>query len=98
MTLTLDQLKNWLRINHDFDNDLLNTLMVAAQSQIQKAIFDDGLTHDDIVQSELFNIAVCMLVSSWYEQRNDLTDKTLTEFPNGVTSIIHTLRGDLNVF
>lgn len=85
--MELSELKNYLRIDHDLDNTLLETLKNVAEKYIYGAIEIE--TTDD----ERFDYAVTLLVSHWYENRITTSEKAIEEIPFGVTALIHQLRG-----
>lgn len=85
--MELSELKNYLRIDHDLDDALIETLQDVAEKYIYGAI--EVTATDD----ERFDYAVTLLVSSWYENRVATTTQALQEIPFGVTALIHQLRG-----
>lgn len=85
--LTLDEVKNNLRIDHDFDDDYLKGLIAGASAYIMGAI--------EVKQQPVdprFDIATMFLVAHWYENRNGVANG-MGEVPFGVTALIHQLRG-----
>lgn len=85
--MELKELKNYLRIDHDLDDGLLNVLLPVAEK------FVLGSIEVTETKDERFDYAVTLLVSSWYENRIASTEKALQEIPFGVTALIHQLRG-----
>lgn len=85
--MELNSLKKYLRIDHDLDDALIETLQDVAEKYIYGAI-EVTATYD-----ERFDYAVTLLVSNWYENRISTTEKALDEIPFGVTALIHQLRG-----
>lgn len=85
--MELKELKNYLRIDHDLDDGLLNTLLPVAEKFVLSSI---EVTE---TKDERFDYAVTLLISSWYENRIATTEKALQEIPFGVTALIHQLRG-----
>ncbi|MDN6002623.1 MAG: head-tail connector protein [Enterococcus sp.] len=85
--MELSELKNYLRIDHDLDDGLLETLKSTAEKFILSSI-EVKETED-----ERFDYAVTLLVSNWYENRIATTEKSIQEIPFGVTALIHQLRG-----
>lgn len=88
--MDLNTLKNYLRIDHDFDDDILTLLQSYAEQYIINAVDSENLEYKENV---LFDFAVTLLVGHWYEQRIGSTDVALQEIPFGVTPLIHQLRG-----
>lgn len=85
--LTLDQVKNNLRVDHDFDNEYLTGLIAGAQAFVLGAIEVKEAPEDS-----RFDIACMFLVAHWYENRTG-TANGMGEIPFGVTALIHQLRG-----
>ncbi|MRB43174.1 phage gp6-like head-tail connector protein [Bacillus thuringiensis] len=85
--LTLEQVKNNLRVDHDFDDDYLNGLIAGAQAFVLGAIEVKTPPEDS-----RFEIACMFLVAHWYENRTG-TANGMGEIPFGVTALIHQLRG-----
>ncbi|MEC5268268.1 head-tail connector protein [Heyndrickxia coagulans] len=92
--LTLDEVKNSLRISHNLDDGMLKNYLSAATLQIEKAITNDESLYESLQLDTRFKIAVSMLVSEWYENRMGLEEKHLREIPDGIISFVHTLRSD----
>lgn len=85
--MELSELKNYLRIDHDLDDNLLGMLKSTAEKFILSSI--EVKETDD----ERFDHAVTLLVSNWYDNRIATTEKAMQEIPFGVTALIHQLRG-----
>ncbi len=85
--MELTELKTYLRIDHDLDDELLKMLVSTAEKFILGSI-EVEKTND-----ERFNYAVTLLVSHWYENRIATSEKAFAEIPFGVTALIHQLRG-----
>lgn len=85
--MELSELKNYLRIDHDLDDNLLGMLKSTAEKFILSSI------EVEETDDERFDYAVTLLVSSWYENRVATTTQALQEIPFGVTALIHQLRG-----
>jgi len=90
MILELTQLKNYLRIDHDLDDQLLTYIQSIAESYIQSAI---DSTDDYYKTDPRFDYATALLISHWYENRSATTDVNLEDIPFGVQAFIQQLRG-----
>ncbi|MGM0259371.1 head-tail connector protein [Enterococcus sp. AZ102] len=86
----LSEIKNSLRIEHDLDDSFLLMLIDAAEIYVVDAV---DAKQEKIESDGRFNLAVTLLVSSWYFNREAFTDSQKNEIPFGVTSLIHQLRG-----
>lgn len=77
--MTLEEVKNYLRVDTDDDDTLIQALITAAESYINQqtgktkrivGIDQDGQPiYEDIKESELWNLAVKLLLAHWYENR-----------------------------
>ncbi len=86
--MELLELKNYLRVDHSMDDSLLSTLKITAETYILGAT-----ENPEKVQTDTrFNLAVALLVGSWYENRSNESSNT-QEIPFGVQSLIVQLRG-----
>ncbi|NNV07779.1 phage gp6-like head-tail connector protein [Geobacillus sp. MMMUD3] len=64
MIITLDEAKQWLRIDHNDEDSLISTLISAAEKYLVNAT---GNTFDNT--NELAKLFCYVLVSDWYENR-----------------------------
>ncbi|MCO5486518.1 head-tail connector protein [Enterococcus faecalis] len=85
--MELAELKTYLRIDHDLDDELLKMLVSTAEKFIL------GSIEVEKTDDERFNYAVTLLVSNWYENRVGTSTQALNEIPFGVTALIQQLRG-----
>ena len=85
--MTIKELKNYLRIDHDFDDSLIETFKIAAENYIYGAI------ETEQVNDKRFDLAVALLVGHWYKNREATSQNNLKDIPLGVLSIIQQLRG-----
>lgn len=86
--LTVDQIKNNLRIDYDEDDVYLGMLLSASQSFIIGAIEMDTLPNDP--RSDVLQF---MLVALWYENRVSATNALQQQVPFTINAMIHQLRG-----
>lgn len=86
--LTVDQIKNNLRIDYDEDDTYLQMLLSASESFIIGAIELDSLPNDP--RSDVLQF---MLVSLWYENRVSVTSALQQQVPFTIHAMIHQLRG-----
>lgn len=86
--LTLEEVKNNLRIDQDFDDTYLQGLIDTSAMFILGTIELDELPDDPRVNTLQF-----MLVSLWYENRVSATSALQQEVPFTITAMIHQLRG-----
>ena len=86
MAVTLEDLKNYLKVDADIteDDELLKSMMAAAVDYIEQLT---GKKFNE--DAELFNIAERELILQWYENRTSYTTKTnLSELPHSLSAIL----------
>ncbi|WMT19151.1 head-tail connector protein [Parageobacillus toebii] len=74
MIVSLDEVKNWLRIDFSEDDALLTTLISAAEEYLKNAT---GITYDSA--NHLAKLFCMTLIADWYENREMIgkaTDQT----------------------
>ena len=59
----LEEIKNYMRIDEDYDNNLINSLIEAANLYMLNA----GVKN---TENDLYRLAIKMLVLHWYENRD----------------------------
>lgn len=86
--LTLEEIKNNLRIDTDLDDNYLTGLLQTSE------LFIMGTLEIETVPSDpRFDTLQFMLVSLWYENRVSATSAMQQEVPFTITAMIHQLRG-----
>ena len=86
MAVTLEDLKNYVKVDADIteDDELLKSMMLAAVEYIEQLT---GKKFNE--DAELFNIAERELILQWYENRTSYTTKTsLNELPHSLSAIL----------
>ena len=91
--LTLSEIKNDLRIDHDYDDNYLKTLLNASKLFILGTVNLPEATYND---DERFDTLQFMLVSLWYENRVPATNAMQQQVPYTINAMIHQLRGVVN--
>lgn len=82
----LEHVKEYLRITGDFDDNLVSLLINSAKDYLKNA----GVEEQD---TDLYKLAITMLVTHWYENRNQQTDsRTQTVMDLGIQTIILQLK------
>ncbi|MEW5321333.1 head-tail connector protein [Geobacillus thermoleovorans] len=82
MIITLDEAKQWLRIDHNDEDSLISTLISAAEKYLVNAT---GNTFDNT--NELAKLFCFVLVADWYENR-EMIGKTSEKVRHTVESIV----------
>ena len=85
----IEDVKNSLRIDHDFDNDLITQLIDTANSYIKDAI-DSEAIEGEIEGYKQFDWAVSLLAQHWYLNRQEAT---IERMPITVQALIQQMRG-----
>jgi len=61
--LQLEEIKKYIRVDYDEDDDLITTLQTAAEEYLINA----GIVND--YSNKLYKLVVLMLIAHWYENR-----------------------------
>ncbi|MCM6869516.1 head-tail connector protein, partial [Enterococcus faecium] len=86
---TLEDLKNSLRIDHNFDDGLLQQLLDTACQYVISAI--DSKAEEGVIEAyKQFNWAVSLLTQHWYETRDTPNSERM---PVTVQALIQQMRG-----
>lgn len=85
--VTIEDIKQSLRIDVTADDSLLQGYLDSAKQYIQDAVDPEA----DLTQYQQYNFAVSMLVQFWYISRDSDMKKT----PYQVRSMIQQLRGKI---
>lgn len=90
--VSLSELKAFVRIDTEDDDDLVASLGIAAREFIETAAGRDYSSAEAVVP-EKAKIAIQALVSHWYEQREPITvGASVAHVPMHVRSLIAQLR------
>lgn len=86
----LAEVKLYLRIDEDIEDELINSLISAAKSYIKSA---SGKTQTadgkPLEEDELFKTAVKMLVAHWYDNRGtECVGKTVSKIGNSFNMLL----------
>ncbi|KRL76620.1 head-tail connector protein [Ligilactobacillus equi] len=88
-------LKNYCKIDQDFDDDVLKELVNASAMELARAIKFDSQPSDYIDDSRFF-IALMKMVKEDYYLRGLSADNYRPELSNNIVSIINQLRSELD--
>ena len=69
MIVTMDEIKNYLRIDFEYDDAMLENLMAAAEKQCMDILRTEDIT--ELERCPNAKIAVMYVVAYLYENRND---------------------------
>lgn len=95
----LEKVKLYCKIDYDFEDEIIRTMIQSAQEQICFAI-EAGSGVEDFKNYPKFELAVMKQVKEEYEHRGLSADTERYPLANGVLNIIHQLRlrGDDDVY
>lgn len=87
--IKLEDVKNSLRIDHTFDDALIQQLIEVSSEYIKSAI-DSNAPSDVIEEYKQFDWAVSLLAQHWYLNRQEASKERM---PITVLSLIQQMRG-----
>ncbi|MEN2352902.1 head-tail connector protein [Limosilactobacillus fermentum] len=90
-----DNLKNYCKIDQDYDDDVLKMIINADEIEIARAI-KYGSAPNDYVNEPRFKIALMKQVKEDYYQRGLTADAYRPELVSGINGIVNQLRGELD--
>lgn len=90
-----DNLKNYCKIDQDYDDDVLKMIINADEIEIARAIKASSLP-SQYVNEPRFKIALMKQVKEDYYQRGLTADTYRPELTSGINGIINQLRGELD--
>lgn len=86
---TVESVKNSLRIDHSFDDELIQQLIDTASQYIKSAI--DSTADKEIIEAyRQYEWAVSLLTQHWYSSRDDAKSERI---PTTVQALIQQMRG-----
>ena len=88
-------LKNYCKIDQDYDDDVLKMIINADEIEIARAI-KYGSAPNDYVNEPRFKIALMKQVKEDYYQRGLTADAYRPELVSGINGIVNQLRGELD--
>ncbi|CAM3291640.1 head-tail connector protein [Vagococcus fessus] len=87
----LTSIKNYLKVDHSYDDDLIKEMILVAELEIAEAI-SSSVTVEELKQDARFELAVKKQIKEHYEFRGDTADNQRFPIVNGVLPIIQQLR------
>ena len=87
--MTLDDMKLYLHVDDDAEEDIINSLMIAAESFIKQTTGKTLKGEADISTDELYNLCVKMMVAHWFENRAVQATTQLNDFSFSVQALIN---------
>ncbi|PTF03976.1 DNA-packaging protein [Staphylococcus devriesei] len=93
LTLELEDVKDRLRIDHDFDDDEIEGLIIASEQQVQGAVSGYGKADAFYEENMLYRLAVINQVGHHYENRSSSSQFAKHDVPHSSLALIQSLRG-----
>lgn len=97
--MTLETIKEYLKVDHCYEDTLITSLLAAAESFIQKTTDKtqvktgiDALgvtTYATISTDELYNLCVKIMVAHWYENRAVQSPSATNDFSFSAQALIN---------
>ena len=91
--MTLSDVKLYLRVDTTADDELITSLMTAADSFIKQQTGKTKVVGSEVEAAistdELYNLCVKLMVAHWYENRAVQSPTTLTNFDYSVQALIN---------
>ena len=83
MTITIKDVKQYLRISYSNDDNYLELLIKTAKQLIEE---QTGVVYND--KDEIYRLAILQVVSHFYDKRESFSDKSLTTIPYTMDCLI----------
>ncbi|MGV3095501.1 head-tail connector protein [Staphylococcus borealis] len=93
LTLELEEVKNRLRVDHNFDDDEIEGLIQASEQEIQGAVSGYGKADEFYKSNALYNLAVINQVGHHYENRSTTSQFAKHNVAPSSLALIQSLRG-----
>lgn len=92
--MTLNELKLHLRITHKMEDELLKVYKSWAEDEIKDSVSTSSKRDETFFEdNKIFERAVVLLTSYYYQNRIAYDDVTYNAMPDGVLGAIQKLRG-----
>lgn len=93
MQITVEEVKNYLKVENDEDDNLISSLIIAAMQYCEvflgRPITEGKMTDENRWEvPEPVRIAIYMLVAHWYENRGVMADKLSGEIAYSVSALL----------
>lgn len=83
MDLTLENIKSYLRITHDVDDNYILSLM-----KLSKLFIKEQTGIDYVEGDEVYRQAIMLMVGFYYDNRQATSDKTMANVPFSLDCMI----------
>ena len=87
MSIELSDIKKYLRINHNLDDDFIKNLVETSKAFIKE---QTGVEH--VAGDKVYEQAILFHVAHLYDNRSSVTDKATNEIPYTSDAIIRRIK------
>lgn len=92
--MNLEEIKKHIRVDHSFEDDLLQNYKDWAESEIKDSVSTSDNRNDEYFEgSPHYERAVVLLTGHYFENRLPMVEVELKNLPFGIISAVHKLRG-----
>lgn len=92
--MNLQILKEHIRVDHDFEDELLIMYYEWAAEEIKDSVSTEKDRDDSLIENSAhFERAVILLTGHYFENRLPMSEVKFTNLPFGIASALHKLRG-----
>lgn len=81
--VTLEEAKNYLRINFDNDDEFIKTLLKTSEQTVKE---QTGVEYND--NDEIYKLAILLLTAHYYDKRESFADKSANKVPYTLETLI----------
>ncbi|TDM04063.1 head-tail connector protein [Macrococcus carouselicus] len=91
--MNLDTIKKHMKVTFDFDDEIINEYLKWAEAEIKDSVSTDPKRDESFFyDNSIYDRAVVLLVTHFYENRKAITDKPQFNLIYGVKSAVLKLR------
>lgn len=87
--MTLETIKEYLKVDHCYEDTLITSLLAAAESYIKQTTGKTLKGTAAINTDELYNLCVKLMVAHWYENRAVQSPTQLSSVTHSVDALIN---------
>lgn len=92
--MDLNQLKHHMRVDHDFEDDLIAEYKAWAEDEVKDSVSTSLNRNEEYFENNKhFDKAVVLLTSHYFHNRLPMADVRQDNLPFAIHSAIHKLRG-----
>jgi uncharacterized phage protein (predicted DNA packaging) len=92
--MNLEEIKKHIRVDHSFEDDLLESYTEWAETEIKDSVSTSDSRNDEYFEGNPhYERAVVLLTGHYFENRLPMVETELKNLPFGIVSAVHKLRG-----